>query len=50
MKHSILVVEDNRPNRELLCDWLEVEGYEVWSAADLKTSFGVFLKRLPDAV
>ena len=50
MKHSILVVEDNRPNRELLCDWLEVEGYEVWSAADLKTSFGIFPKRLPDVV
>jgi CheY-like chemotaxis protein len=50
LKHSVLVVEDNQPNRELLCDWLEVEGYEVWSAADLKTSFGVFPKRLPDVV
>ena len=50
MKHSVLVVEDNQPNRELLCDWLEVEGYEVWSAADLKTSFGVFPKRLPDVI
>ena len=50
MKHCILVVEDNRLNRELLCDWLEVEGYEVWSAADLKASYEVFSKRLPDAV
>jgi len=50
LKHSVLVVEDNQPNRELLCDWLEVEGYEVWSAADLKTSFGVFPKRLPDVI
>lgn len=50
MKHSILVVEDNQLNRELLCDWLEVEGYDVWSAADLKTSYEVFSKRLPDAV
>src|SRR5712692_7252392 len=50
LKHCILVVEDNQLNRELLCDWLEVEGFEVWSAADLKTSYEVFAKRLPDAV
>ena len=50
MKRGILVVEDNHLNRELLCDWLEVEGYEVWSAADLKSSYEVFSKRLPDAV
>jgi CheY-like chemotaxis protein len=50
LKHCILVVEDNQLNRELLCDWLEVEGYEVWSAADLQTSYDVFAKRLPDAV
>jgi CheY-like chemotaxis protein len=50
LKHCILVVEDNPLNRELLRDWLEVEGYEVWSAADLKASYEVFSKRLPDAV
>ena len=50
MKHCILVVEDNPLNRELLRDWLEVEGYEVWCAADLKASHEVFSKRLPDAV
>jgi two-component system, cell cycle response regulator DivK len=50
LKHGILVVEDNQLNRELLCDWLEVEGYEVWSAADLKSSYEVFAKRLPEAV
>jgi len=50
LKRGILVVEDNQLNRELLCDWLEVEGYEVWSAADLKSSYEVFLRRLPDAV
>jgi two-component system, cell cycle response regulator DivK len=43
-------VEDNQLNRELLCDWLEVEGYEVWSAANLKASYEVFAKRLPDVV
>ena len=50
MKHCILVVEDNQLNGELLRDWLEVEGYEVRAAADLKTSYEVFAKRLPDAV
>lgn len=50
MKHCILVVEDNQLNRELLRDWLEVEGYEVWSTADLKASYEVFAKRIPDLV
>jgi len=50
LKHDILVVEDNQLNRELLCDWLEVEGYDLWSAANLKTSYDVFAKRLPDVV
>jgi CheY-like chemotaxis protein len=50
LKHCLLVVEDNQLNRELLCDWLEVEGYEVWSAKDLRASYEVFSNRLPDAV
>ena len=50
MKQCILVVEDNPLNRELLRDWLDVEGYEVWSAEDLKTSYEVFAKRVPDVV
>jgi len=50
LKRAILVVEDNQFNRELLCDWLEVEGYEVWSAVDLKASYEIFAKRIPDAV
>ena len=50
MKRPILVVEDNPLNRELLRDWLDVEGYEVWCAEDLKGSREVFAKRVPDAV
>jgi CheY-like chemotaxis protein len=50
LKHCILVVEDNQLNRELLRDWLEAEDYEVWCASDLKASYEVFSKRLPDAV
>ncbi|MGH9707508.1 MAG: response regulator [Candidatus Acidiferrales bacterium] len=50
MKHRILVVEDNLLNRELLCDWLEVEGFEPWQAADLTASYQVLTKRIPSAV
>jgi CheY-like chemotaxis protein len=50
LKYCILVVEDHQLNRELLRDWLEMEGYEVWSVADLKASFDVFAKRVADAV
>lgn len=50
MKHCVLVVEDNQLNRELLRDWLEVEGYEVWIATDLQTSHAVFAKQIPDVV
>ena len=50
MKPGILIVEDNNLNSELLRDWLEMEGYQVWSAADLKASYQIFAKQLPDAV
>jgi two-component system cell cycle response regulator DivK len=50
LRRCILVVEDNQPNCELLRDWLEVESYEVWCAADLKASYEVFSKRLLDVV
>jgi CheY-like chemotaxis protein len=50
LKPCLLVVEDNQLNRELLRDWLEVEGFEVWTATDLQTSYEVFAKRIPDAV
>ncbi|MFZ0639663.1 MAG: response regulator [Candidatus Acidiferrales bacterium] len=50
MKHRILVVEDNLPNRELLCDWLEAEGFEVLSAENLEQSFAAFKIQPPHAV
>ena len=50
MKQCILVVEDNPLNRELLRDWLEVEGFEVWHAADLTASYQVFAKQIPSVV
>lgn len=45
-----LVVEDNQTNRELLCDWLEVEGYAIATAACLKESYEAFAKQAPDLV
>lgn len=50
MKHRILVVEDNPLNRELLCDWLEAEGHEVWSANDLTAAMRSIEERPPHIV
>jgi len=50
MKHRILVVEDNQPNRELLCDWLESEGFEVVYAETLEQCYAAFKVKLPHAV
>ena len=50
MKHCILVVEDNQLNRELLCDWLEVNGYEVAAASTLEQAFAAIHKLPPDLV
>jgi two-component system, cell cycle response regulator DivK len=50
MMHRILVVEDNPPNRELLSDWLEVEGFEVVAATNLGQAFDAFKDEPPHAV
>jgi len=50
MKHRILVVEDNQANRELLCDWLEAEGFEVAYAETLEQSYAAFKVNVPRAV
>ena len=50
MKARILIVEDNQPNRELLSDWLEVEGFEVLSAENLQESFAALQNSEIDAV
>jgi DNA-binding response OmpR family regulator len=39
VKQRILIVEDNPLKSELLGVWLEVEGYEVLSAANLNAAF-----------
>jgi CheY-like chemotaxis protein len=50
VKQRILVVEDNPINRELLCDWLETEGYEVTSAEGLDAAFATLRSQQPHAV
>jgi two-component system, sensor histidine kinase and response regulator len=50
VKYCILVVEDNPLNRELLCDWLEVEGHEVRSVEDLSAAIRSIEDSEPDAV
>jgi two-component system cell cycle response regulator DivK len=50
VKHRILVVEDNPLNCELICDWLETEGYEVLSVEDLSAAKRLIEDRPPDAV
>jgi CheY-like chemotaxis protein len=46
----ILVVEDNLPNSELLCDWLEAQGFQVLAAENLAQAFAFCEDHLPDAV
>ena len=50
MKPRVLVVEDNKPNRELLSDWLEVEGFDVTAAENLDQAFAAFKEPPPHAV
>jgi CheY-like chemotaxis protein len=50
MKARILVVEDNQPNRELISDWLEAEGFQVLVAEDLQQGFAALEDPGIDAV
>jgi two-component system cell cycle response regulator DivK len=50
MSHSVLVVEDNAPNLELLVDWLESEGFRVQTATTLNEARAVLQSGSPDIV
>jgi CheY-like chemotaxis protein len=50
VKRRILAVEDNDLSRELMCDWLETEGYDVISAANLEDAFAAVQSQPPDAI
>lgn len=46
----ILVVEDNPPSRELLQDWLEIQGHQVESAGTLGEALALVERVPPDVV
>jgi CheY-like chemotaxis protein len=50
MSHRLLVVEDNPLNRELLCDWLDTEGFAVDTAASLGEALAALEQGPPQAV
>jgi two-component system cell cycle response regulator DivK len=50
MRGPILVVEDNEPNRELISDWLETQGYSVCTAENLREAFAAVKDQSPCAV
>lgn len=50
MREHILVVEDHPMSRELLCDWLEAEGYNATVVTDLQSSFAAIEEKPPQAV
>jgi len=50
MKRRVLVIEDQPSNRELLCDWLEDEGYEVFTVSDLSSARSAVQKEILHAV
>lgn len=50
MRRRVLVVEDNDASRELLCDWLEAEGFEALGAENLEQGFEALRKLRPAAM
>jgi CheY-like chemotaxis protein len=50
VKGRILVVEDNLPNREVMCDWLEANGHEVLSVNDVGSAVQTLKSQELDAV
>ena len=50
MKQRILVVEDNPPNRELICDWLQAENFEVYAAENLSQAYAALRDNPPNIV
>jgi len=50
MKDSILVVEDNQTNLELLSDWLESNGFDVRIAENLEQAFALLRAQPPRAI
>lgn len=50
MKFSILVVEDDKRMNEIICDYFEMEGFQVYSAMDGIEALSLFDKKAIDLV
>src|ERR1700682_497684 len=50
VSYRVLVVEDNKMSRELLCDWLEMERYRAAPAVNLEQAFAILNDQPPDLV
>jgi two-component system, cell cycle response regulator DivK len=50
MKHRVLVVEDNPFGREMLCDWLDLNGFEAEPASNLRDAFAAVRREQPEVV
>jgi two-component system cell cycle response regulator DivK len=50
LKRRLLIVEDNPPSQELLCDWLESLGYETIAAGDLTGAQSALESQRVDAI
>ena len=50
MKKRVLLVEDHAASREMMLDWLTLEGYEAQAASDLDSARAALLQGVPDAV
>jgi two-component system OmpR family response regulator len=49
-KRRVLVIDDDRPSRELLCEALEQEGYEVRAATNGRTGLALLGDWRPDLI
>jgi two-component system, sensor histidine kinase and response regulator len=49
-RHTVLVVDDEPKNVQLLVDLLEARNYQVWSAADGEQGLRLAREKLPDVV
>jgi CheY-like chemotaxis protein len=50
MSHRILVVEDDPMNLDMICQRLELRGYDVATAGDGPEGIGLALREAPDLI
>jgi len=50
MKHSILIVEDDKRMNEIICDYFEMEGFSVYSVGDGIDALSLFDRESIDIV